>query len=365
MSSSFVHQELLTCIGNKRKLAETIMEVVREVQARIGVERMSIVDACTGSGVVARYLLASAKVLYVNDLEYYAYLLSRGYLQRPTSEQQLALVEHFAAMQRLAAEGPYVAGIITQHYAPEDTQHVKEGERCFYTRKNALIIDTLRKYIEDSVPKDLQPYCLAPLLVKASIHANTSGVFKGFHKANGVGCFGGKGGDALGRILKPITVELPVWSTEPTTVHCSQLDVLELLKLLPSNIDLLYIDPPYNQHPYGSNYFMLNLIAQNKLPAKVSKVSGIPSDWTRSTFNYHASAVETMRTILQQAQGKVRYLLISYNNEGLITPEEWQQLLLPYKHEVREIEYDTYKGSRNLKDRSAIVTELLYLVQLP
>jgi adenine-specific DNA-methyltransferase len=25
-------------------------------------------------------------------------------------------------------------------------------------------------------------------------------------------------------------------------------------------VDLAYLDPPYNQHPYGSNYFMLNLI---------------------------------------------------------------------------------------------------------
>ena len=29
-------------------------------------------------------------------------------------------------------------------------------------------------------------------------------------------------------------------------------------------VDLAYFDPPYNQHPYGSNYFMLNIINGGK-----------------------------------------------------------------------------------------------------
>jgi len=32
------------------------------------------------------------------------------------------------------------------------------------------------------------------------------------------------------------------------------------------------LDPPYNQHPYGSNYFMLNLLADYREPADVSAV---------------------------------------------------------------------------------------------
>lgn len=43
-------------------------------------------------------------------------------------------------------------------------------------------------------------------------------------------------------------------------------------------LDLAYIDPPYNQHPYGSNYFMLNLIVKYQRPARVSQVSGVPDD---------------------------------------------------------------------------------------
>ena len=68
-----------------------------------------------------------------------------------------------------------------KYYAPKDTNNIQEGERCFYTRENALIIDTLREYIDNFV-SDLFPYCITPLLIQASIHVNTSGQFKGFLK---------------------------------------------------------------------------------------------------------------------------------------------------------------------------------------
>ena len=59
---------------------------------------------------------------------------------------------------------------------------------------------------------------------------------------------------------------------------------------------------------------------------------------------------------------KSTYLLISYNNEGIITANEWKILFEPYNVKKYEIKYDTYKGSRNLKDRSNKVIEIMYLV---
>ena len=51
-------------------------------------------------------------------------------------------------------------------------------------------------------------------------------------------------------------------------------DTNEVIKKL-NDLDLIYLDPPYNQHPYGSNYFMLNTIAKNQLGDFISSVSGI------------------------------------------------------------------------------------------
>lgn len=85
-------------------------------------------------------------------------------------------------------------GIITENYSPKDDNNIQEGERVFYTHENAMIIDTIRFAIDKYVPNEYKKYFIAPLLYEASVHVNTSGVFKGFYKSkiSNVGKFGGE-----------------------------------------------------------------------------------------------------------------------------------------------------------------------------
>lgn len=357
----YVSQTMLTCIGNKRKLVSSIRGIMDEVRGLLSKEKLDIVDGFAGSSVVSRELTFIANHLYTNDLEFYSYLMAQCYLVHPTEEQVTRIQGHIQRMNELAEKGPYTEGIICKLYAPKDTKDIKEGERCFYTRENALIIDTLRDYIK-TVEEDIQTYCLVPLLNKASIHTNTAGVFKGFYKNGNVGCFGGKGQYALSRILKPIRLDLPVWNPMPYHPHVSNKDINVLVEELPQ-VDIMYLDPPYNQHPYGSNYFMLNVIATNVEPTSISNVSGIPTDWNKSKYNKHSSAVDAMKHLLEKGLTKATYVLLSYNNEGIITEKDWETLLKPYEVKKYEIRYDAYKGSRNLKDRSDKVIEIMYLLK--
>jgi adenine-specific DNA-methyltransferase len=363
-NDAFVMQTMLTCIGNKRKLVHRIMEVMERVRLRTGKERISTMDAFTGSTVVARAMTSISDKLYVNDQEEYSYCMARCFLETPSEEDATRIQVHIMAMNELARSGPYQEGMICRNYAPKITRDIQEGERCFYTRENALIIDTLRHYIATHVETHLQHYCLAPLLTKASIHTNTAGVFKGFYKGrDGRGRFGGEAENALSRIMKPIEVEMPIWNRTTTQVHVMRGDIHESLLTIPDQeLDLIYLDPPYNIHPYGSNYFMLNVILKNEEPEAISKVSGIPTDWRKSIYNKKATAIQGMRQLLCQGLQKSTYLLISYNNEGFIEEHEWEELLAPYPYERFAMEYDTFKGSRNLRERSKKVTEYLYLV---
>ena len=354
----FVTQTMLTCIGNKRKLVGNIRAIMDEVRGTLSKDKLNIVDGFAGSTVVSRELSFVADHLYVNDMELYSYLMAHCFLVKPSQKEKIS--EHIHEMNRIAEAGPYVEGIICKLYAPQDTKNIQEGERCFYTRENALIIDTLRQYIE-SVEEELVPYCLVPLLTKASIHTNTAGVFKGFYKKDNIGCFGGKGEFALSRIMKPIRLDIPIWNESGYTAHPSKKDIHELVEELPNDIDVIYLDPPYNQHPYGSNYFMLNVIATNEEPLEISRVSGIPSNWNKSVYNTRM-AVESMKNLMERGLLKSKYLLISYNNEGIITSEDWKVLFEPYNVKKYEIKYDTYKGSRNLKNRNNKVIEIMYLV---
>jgi adenine-specific DNA-methyltransferase len=127
-------------------------------------------------------------------------------------------------------------------------------------------------------------------------------------------------------------------------------------------VDVAYIDPPYNQHPYGSNYFMLNLIAEYNRPENLSLVSGIPSNWNRSLYNKQQHAYDALKELIMNI--KAKFLLISFNSEGFITLENMLELLSSVgKTSVLETKYNTFRGSRNLANRDLHVKEYLYLVE--
>jgi adenine-specific DNA-methyltransferase len=362
--NQFINQNMLTCIGNKRKLVKHIYECVLNVSKQLGKEKLDIVDGFCGSSVVSRQLSYIANELYSNDLELYSYLMSICYMQIPSEEQKQRIQFHITVMNEIAKNGPFSPGIICKLYSPRETGSIKEGERCFYTRENALIIDTLRKYIAEKVEDDIKVYTLVPLLNKASIHTNTSGVFKGFYKnKDNIGQFGGTKEVALSRILKPIELEIPIWNNLDYKHFAFNEDILTFIHSLNKNVDIIYLDPPYNQHPYGSNYFMLNIIAKNVEPEDISKISGIPKHWNKSDFNSRQKAIKAMEELINVCVQKSKYTLISYNNEGIIQSEDWDELFTNYHVIKKEILYDTFKGSRNMKDRSNKVIEIIYVVR--
>ena len=361
--SDFVLQPMITYIGNKRKLVPWIVEVIEET---IGSHSLRIFDGFAGSGVVSRALMPFCSELHTNDMEYYSYVLLRCFLETPSLEQMVRIDKCFEEMDILCQnmDKNDVTGFISRLYSPKNTDNPAADERVFYTRENALIIDTLLKYIS-GVETDLKNYLLGPLLIKASINVNTAGVFRGFYKKDGIGHFGGTGENALERILAPIQPVKPIWSKSACKSFCYNSDINNLILTFENNtFDLIYLDPPYNEHPYGSNYFMLNLIARGQEPTEYSKVSGIPKLWNKSAFNGRGSAYDTMLDLLRNCLKKAKYTLISYNNEGLITDDNWTTIFAELGCSVKkyEKEYDTYHGSRNLADRNKKVVEIMYLL---
>jgi adenine-specific DNA-methyltransferase len=215
----------------------------------------------------------------------------------------------------------------------------------------------------DRVDKTQQKFFLAPLLSEASVHSNTSGMFKGFHKnpATGIGQFGGGNRDALLRIKGSIELPFPVFSNFQCNSVVYNGDSNAIVKTAPE-VDLAYLDPPYNQHPYGSNYFMLNLILENRCPDAVSKISGIAEGWNRSAYNKRQYAYNALADLVTNI--KAKYVLISFNSEGFISLEEMQTMLAKFGEvEVLETNYNTFRGCRNLVNRRIHVEEYLYLLK--
>ncbi len=360
LNQPYFTSHLITYIGNKRRLIGFINQGIREVKKRIGKEEILSLDGFAGSGVISRLLKYHSRKLISNDLEAYAYTINSAYLSNKSEIDSKKLTEIIEYLNSKKLEPTSSDYFITKNYSPKDDKNIQLGERVFYTNQNARIIDNLRYNIEN-IDKTYKKYCLANLLIEASIHTNTSGVFKGFHKRNGIGHFGGNGENALTRILGEISLDVPIFSEMETEYEVYQKDINELIKEIPE-VDLAYFDPPYNQHPYGSNYFMLNIINGGKPIEIQDGVSGIAKDWNKSKYNKRQEAEIFMDDLLKNT--KAKYILISYNNEGIIPINNFQKLL--EKHgtwTLFEQEYNTYRGSRNLSNRNIKVRELLWLLK--
>ncbi|NDV97251.1 DUF5053 domain-containing protein [Dysgonomonas sp. 521] len=358
-NKDFLTMQVITYLGNKRTLLPHIETAVIEIKTKLQKNKLDCIDLFSGSGVVARMLKQHSNNLYVNDLELYSKIINECYLTNKSDFDTEKYKLHYNQIINRLSASIKEDGIIYSNYAPQDDSNIKKGERCFYTSLNAKIIDTIRDEI-NNIPIEYQRYFLAPLLYEASVHTNTSGVFKGFYTDNGIGKFGGKGENSLTRILGKIEVKKPIFSDFDCNVMIYMEDANLLVNALPL-VDIAYIDCPYNQHSYSSNYHILNTICLNTLDENISKISGIPKNCNKSNYNYRNKIHKTFESLINQV--KAEYLIISYSNEGFISSEEMINILSKHgKLKIKKIEYLAYRGSRNLQDRSKTVTEYLFIL---
>jgi adenine-specific DNA-methyltransferase len=358
----YLTDQLITCLGNKRSLLGPIGDAVARVKARLGKTKLRVFDAFSGSGVVSRFFKAHASHIISNDLEDYAVAAGRCYLQNRGGVDLAALAEAVADLNGRVTSAPFGPGFIEDLYAPRDEENITEDDRVFYTRANARRLDNYRRLIAEA-PEWMRDLLLGPLLSRASVHANTAGVFKGFYKdrATGRGRFGGSGADALSRIRGEITLDVPVLSRFECEHEVWQGDANETARRA-RGMDLAYVDPPYNQHPYGSNYFMLNLLVRYERPDAMSAVSGIPPGWRRSGYNVRARSLPLLNDLLETVDAP--FLLVSFNDEGFIKPDEMRAMLGGLgKVEVTESAYNAFRGSRSFAKRPIHVVESLFLVE--
>jgi adenine-specific DNA-methyltransferase len=301
-----------------------------------------------------------------NDWEPYATTIGRAYLETNASDIE-ELFGSFGPFEQILhhlntlPDPPLEEQYIARYYAPSTDDIEKADyrkERLFYTRQNALRIDRIRNEIDRLYPpasRDRLSRCrdllIALLLYEAATHTNTSGVFKAYHRG-----FGGHGKDALGRILRPIRLEPPPLIDSPAPCRMYGEDATSLIRSLGFSFDLVYLDPPYNQHQYGSNYHLLNTIALwDKAPVplelgsygRLKNKAGIRKDWkrTKSPYCYRETAIEAFSELLSALDAE--HVLISYSTDGII-PFETLRELCAERGEVSILtnEYITYRGGK-------------------
>ena len=330
-TTDYVFAQLIPYIGNKRKLLHLIGEAVRLTGCRGG----SFVDLFTGSTVVARWAKQRGFRVIANDWEPYSHEIARGTVALNREPAFEALGGAAGVIDTLNNVVPR-SGYVTRHLCPADDERPDPArERMFFTRANGRRIDAIREQIAEwhsagTLSGDERAYLLSALLYAVSYVSNTSGVFKAFHRG-----WGGKTGTALYRILSRLTLAPPVLLDNAQDNLAMREDAQtlgpRLGRVTGCRPDIVYVDPPYNQHPYGSNYHVLNTVALWDKPAlnrqflidgKIVNKSAIRTDWRterRSPYNSKQDALTAFEEIM--ATVDARHVIVSYSTDGNIPLE--------------------------------------------
>jgi adenine-specific DNA-methyltransferase len=378
----YLTRQIIAYIGNKRRLLPLIHRAIGSCVERArgtgaSFDGLSFLDLFAGSGVVSRFAKYLGFRVFANDWEPYTCRINRAFLEVGASDLARmyeerggidGMLRFLNSMPEPGPEGQYVA----RHYCPANDGvegHDFRKVRLFYTRRNGLAIDKIRNAIEELYPEagvrknerraKEKNLLVALLLYEAATHTNTSGVFKAYHKG-----FGGHGRDALTRILAPIELRAPVLIDSPYPSRVFRQEASALLRsgmIGTGSFDFVYLDPPYNQHQYGSNYHLLNTIARwDKPPVSnalnrsgvLDEKAAIRKDWvdTKSAYCYRESAAEALSELLSLLDA--RSILLSYSTEGII-PFAELVALCSRKGRLGIVtnEYVKYRGGKQSIDR--------------
>lgn len=319
-----LREYLLTYLGNKRALLPFLWSGFHAAARQVGsVERFG--DLFAGSGVVGRAARLAGMVVHSNDFEDYTQPFGEAFIS-PCGEP--SATRYTAALQEInTLTAPQHSGscFLSRHYAPrrEDTPD-PDRERLFYTPDNAAKLDAMLEYVHALPQRDhsLRALLLAGVLVQMSVRANTSGVMKGFHRG-----WGGRGGDAVSRIMAPVHLEPapaivgPIGST--TVAPAAE-------AVAGQHYDLVYADPPYNIHQYGANYHLLTSAVRwdsyDPGPVTTGSRAGIRRDHQRSDFCRRGGVAQrALEEFLQAVHTKA--LVLSYGTQGIIPAELLLELL--------------------------------------
>ena len=366
----YLNSQLIAYIGNKRSLLPFLHGVFSELLD--GKPHAVFFDPFAGSGAVCRLAKAMGLSVAANEWEPYSEIINQCHIALDAGalgslfKGRGGVRSVFEELNSLSDTG---CEYIAKYFAPRDTHHADyRVERLFYTRENALFIDRVRERIESWYPERESPeraVLLASLLYQAATHANTNGVFKAYHRG-----FGGFGGDALSRIMKPMALQIPVLIDGADRCRVYREDAQRFVRR--GVADVCYLDPPYNQHQYGSNYHLLNTIALWDKPeigsdlgadGRLRRKAGIREDWvkTKSRFCYRSTANEAMHELLGAVDA--RYIALSYNTEGIIPFWELFEILAETGDvSIRTADYVLYRGGKQSLTRDTYNQEFLFIL---
>lgn len=363
-------------IGNKTRLLPFLLSTLD----RLELAPKTAHDAFSGTAAVGRALKAAGWRVASSDLMTYSYVFQRAYVVAQRSPSFAALRAGEPELRRalrspsfrssiartgaLGAISEYLSrwidaerGFVGTHFAPA-------GGRMFFTQENADRIDTIRRRLHEwwssgLIQDDAYYVLLAALIEGADRVANTAGVYAAFIKR------------WQSNARRPLTLkpEIPQRGPRGATAHRAD---AALVATTAGEVELIYIDPPYNARQYSGYYHVPEVIARgwfDAVPVLRGKTGLVAGEGQQSNWCSARKAGSALSELLG-ATG-ARHALVSYNSEGLLSERDLRDVLADaakfgtvkrYSRGYRRYRSDSDRVGRVYQgDR---VRELLYHVRL-
>ena len=305
-------------LGSKRVFVPVLGQIARASGAR------TAVDLFTGTTRVAQEFKRSGITTTATDLATYSYVYAQTFIEQDGSKID---------------EGELGDALEYLHQLPGDPGYFTETfciKSRFFQPKNGERIDAIRNKIEEEfIGTDLYPILLTSLIRAADRVDSTTGVQMAYLK------------DWAPRAYNDLELVAP--KLIPGAGHARLGDAMELVDELPST-DLMYLDPPYNQHRYFTNYHIWETLVRWDEPevyGVACKRVDARDPELKSVFNSKPAMKDAFFDLLSRA--KTDLYVISYNDESWITKAEMTQALYNAgaDHvEALEFEHNRYVGAR-------------------
>lgn len=336
-------------IGGKSLQIDNINSVINSEIDSVS----SVVDLFAGSGVMSQNFKASGYRTISNDFLFFSYVIQRGSiaLNRKPQFKKLGISNPIKYLNKLKFEDTDLSKsecFIYSNYSP-----IGSCERMYFQLDNALKIDTIRltiqKWYEHSLIIDDEYYYLLASLINAVPYvSNITGTYGAYLKYWD------------DRTCNPLILKEPIIINNRKKNTCFNEDYK---KLLGRKCDLLYADPPYNSREYLPNYHILETIARYDYP-EISGVTGMRKyDEQKSVFCKKSTVADAFNTLVRDC--KCKYILISYNNEGLLSTSELSEICAQYavgdSFKLFEFDYRRYKNK--IPNNEAGLKEQLYFLR--
>jgi len=354
-------------IGCKENLLDYIEFFVKEKNIRGEV----FCDLFAGTASVGKHFKKLGYKIISTDILYFSYVLQRVYIKQNKYPKFNILTKDLGIKplkttlfenEDLNAKSVIhylnniesLEGYIYKNYSPEGTKDQKHV-RKYFTGENAKKIDAIREKIEEWKQKELINeeeyfYLLCSLIEAVPFVSNISGTYGAFLK------------NWDKRAFKKLTLEAPIIIESKASHKVFNEDGVGLLDKI-GKIDILYLDPPYNERQYAPNYHILETIAKWDNP-RIKGVTGLREyNDQKSDFCNVATALKAMEEISKKKNFK--HLVLSYNNEGIMPEKEILALFNRYgKTEIIEQNYQRFKSNSNGELKTKVKEKLYYMKPL-